>query len=184
MIPTSQSAVQLVLTVLFAVLSDHWRNRPALMSVSTFWGFFTAVVLAIWTVPDGLKWFSFEMFRAYVPYGPISMAWAKYVFLPSLPSHALFHLSPFSYAVTDFSPNSEICSADAEERSIVLGLMNAFGYAINAWLPYLVFPAVDAPEFHKGFIFTSVMFCVQGAITWTVRFMHRRELRQKALPVA
>ena len=47
------------------------------MSVSTFWGFFTAVVLAIWTVPDGLKWFAFEMFRAYVPYGPISMAWAK-----------------------------------------------------------------------------------------------------------
>jgi ACS family pantothenate transporter-like MFS transporter len=78
-IPTSQAAVQLVLTVLFAIFSDHWRNRPALMSVSTFWGFFTAVVLAVWTVPDGLKWFAFEMFRAYVPYGPISMAWAKYV---------------------------------------------------------------------------------------------------------
>lgn len=76
-IPTSQSAVQLVLTVLFAILSDRWRNRPALMSVSTFWGFFIAVVLAVWTVPDGLKWFAFEMFRAYVPYGPISMAWAK-----------------------------------------------------------------------------------------------------------
>lgn len=76
-IPTSQSAVQLVLTVLFAILSDRWRNRPALMSVSTFWGFFTAVVLAVWSVPDGLKWFAFEMFRAYVPYGPISMAWAK-----------------------------------------------------------------------------------------------------------
>jgi len=78
-IPTSQAAVQLVLTILFAIFSDHWRNRPALMSVSTFWGFFTAVVLAVWTVPDGLKWFAFEMFRAYVPYGPISMAWAKYV---------------------------------------------------------------------------------------------------------
>lgn len=32
---------------------------------------------------------------------------------------------------------SEICGADAEERSIVLGLMNAIGYAFNAWLPYL-----------------------------------------------
>ena len=58
------------------------------MSVSTFWGFFTAVVLAIWTVPDGLKWFAFEMFRAYVPYGPISMAWAKYV--SALPLHVPF----------------------------------------------------------------------------------------------
>jgi ACS family pantothenate transporter-like MFS transporter len=79
---------------------------------------------------------------------------------------------------------SEICSADAEERAIVLGIMNAFGYAVNAWLPYLVFPAVDAPEFHKGFIFSSVMFVAQAGITWLVWFMHRREVRKKAMPVA
>jgi ACS family pantothenate transporter-like MFS transporter len=47
------------------------------MSVSTFWGFVTSIILAVWTVPTGLKWFAFEMFRAYVPYGPISMTWAK-----------------------------------------------------------------------------------------------------------
>lgn len=75
---------------------------------------------------------------------------------------------------------SEICSADAEERAIVLGIMNALGYAVNAWLPYLVFPAVDAPEFHKGFVFSSLMFVAQAAITWAVWFMHRRELGLKA----
>jgi ACS family pantothenate transporter-like MFS transporter len=47
------------------------------MSVSTFWGFVTSIILAAWTVPVGLKWIAFEMFRAYVPYGPISMTWAK-----------------------------------------------------------------------------------------------------------
>ncbi|GAB7333686.1 hypothetical protein MBLNU13_g05233t1 [Cladosporium sp. NU13] len=149
-IPTSQAAIQLVLTVLFAIFSDHWRNRPALMSVSTFWGFVTSVILAVWTVPAGLKWFAFEMFRAYVPYGPISMTWAN-----------------------------EICSADAEERSIVLGIMNAFGYAVNAWLPYLVFPAVDAPRFRKGFIFSTIMFVAQAAITWAVWYMQKRDQRKK-----
>ena len=74
--------------------------------------------------------------------------------------------------------------ADAEERAIVLGIMNAFGYAVNAWLPYLVFPAVEAPEFHKGFIFSSVMFVAQAGITWLVWFMHRRDVRKKAMPVA
>ena len=83
-----------------------------------------------------------------------------------------------------FSFRSEICSADAEERAIVLGIMNAFGYAVNAWLPYLVFPAVEAPEFHKGFIFSSVMFVAQAGITWLVWFMHRRDVRKKAMPVA
>lgn len=76
-IPTTQYAVQAVSTVTFAIFSDHWRNRPAIMSVSTFWGMFCAIVLAIWTVPSALKWFAFEMYRASVPYGPISMSWAK-----------------------------------------------------------------------------------------------------------
>lgn len=148
------------------------------MSVSTFWGFFTAVVLAVWSVPDGLKWFAFEMFRAYVPYGPISMAWAKYVaWSPS------FSFTIVGKLRADTHP-SEICSADAEERAIVLGIMNAFGYAVNAWLPYLVFPAVDAPKFHKGFVFSAVMFVAQAGITWLVWFMHRRELRGRVDAVA
>lgn len=79
---------------------------------------------------------------------------------------------------------SEICSTDAEERAIVLGIMNAFGYAVNAWLPLLVFPAVDAPQFHKGFIFSSVMYVVQAGTTWLVWWMYRRDLRQKAVAMA
>lgn len=75
--------------------------------------------------------------------------------------------------------SSEICGADAEERSIVLGLMNAFGYAFNAWLPLLTYPTTDAPRFKKGFVFTSVAFVAQFAITWLVWWFQRRELRQK-----
>ncbi|OQN97578.1 hypothetical protein B0A48_16442 [Cryoendolithus antarcticus] len=149
-IPTTQSAVQLVTTVGFAIFSDHWRNRPAIMSVSTFFGLFYSIVLAIWSVPSGLKWFAFEISRAAVPYGPISMSWAN-----------------------------EICGGDAEERAIVLGLMNAMGYAFNAWLPYLTYPAVSAPRFTKGFIFSSCAFVAQFGITWLVWWLQRRETRKK-----
>lgn len=76
--------------------------------------------------------------------------------------------------------NSEICGADAEERTIVLGLMNAFGYAFNAWLPYLTYPQVDSPKFTKGFTFSSAAFVVQFVITGLVWWMQRRELRRKA----
>ncbi|EME80536.1 uncharacterized protein MYCFIDRAFT_31685 [Pseudocercospora fijiensis CIRAD86] len=149
-IPTSQYAVQAVTTVLFAIFSDHFRNRPALMSVSTFFGLFCAMVLAAWTVPHGLKWFAFLMYRASVAYGPMSMSWAN-----------------------------EICGADAEERTIVLGLMNSFGYAFNAWLPLLTYPQVDSPRFAKGFIWSSAAFGAQFGITWLVWFMQRRDLRRK-----
>ena len=102
---------------------------------------------------------------------------------------------------------SEICGADAEERSIVLGIMNSMGYMVslmdpvvyvrpmvrtallnssqvNAWLPLLTFPTVDAPTFHKGFIFSSVMYAAQFGITGVVFLMQRRELRRQQARVS
>lgn len=120
------------------------------MSISTAGGLFSAVVLAIWSVPSGLKWFAFLLDKFSVPYGPMAMTYAN-----------------------------EICGGDAEERSIVLGLMNALGYAFNAWLPVLTYPAVEGPSFRKGFIFTSGAFVAQFCITWLVWFMYRQEARRK-----
>lgn len=149
-IPTAQYAVQFICTVSFSVLSDYFRSRPAIMSVSTFFGFLTALCLAIWTIPVGLKWFAFFMQRAAVPYGPLSMSWAN-----------------------------EICGADAEERAVVLGIMNASGYAFNAWLPLLTYPTLDSPRFRKGFVFTTAAYAAQAVITWVVWYLARRDRQRK-----
>ncbi|TVY84707.1 Pantothenate transporter liz1 [Lachnellula suecica] len=149
-IPTGQSAVQLVTTVGFAILSDYLQNRPLVMSISTFLGLFNSLCLAIWNIPVGLKWFSYFISRAAVPYGPLSMSWAN-----------------------------EICGNDAEERALVLGIMNAAGYAFNAWLPLLTYPATDAPRFRKGFIFSTCAFVAQFIITGVVWWLQRWENRRK-----
>jgi ACS family pantothenate transporter-like MFS transporter len=75
------------------------------MSVSAFTGLFSALLLALWTIPSGFLWFAFFISPAAIPYGPLSMSWAN-----------------------------EICSGDAEERALVLGIMNASGYAVHTWL--------------------------------------------------
>ncbi|XHG05777.1 hypothetical protein AWENTII_008990 [Aspergillus wentii] len=41
---------------------------------------------------------------------------------------------------------------DAEERAIVTASMNAIGQAMSAWTQLLQYPAVEAPNFRKGFI--------------------------------
>lgn len=74
-IPTATYAVQFVCTIVLAVLSDYWRNRPAAMSISTAGGLFAALVLAIWSIPSGLKWTAFMLSKFYVPYGPMAMSW-------------------------------------------------------------------------------------------------------------
>jgi ACS family pantothenate transporter-like MFS transporter len=62
-------------------------------------------------------------------------------------------------------------------------MMNSFGYAVQAWLPYLTYPGVDSPRFRKGWIFSAVAFVAQGVVTWTVWAMFRRELRKKVAVV-
>ncbi len=120
------------------------------MSISTILGLFAALSLSIWSIPLGLKWFSFFVSRAAVPYGPLSMSWAN-----------------------------EICGADAEERAVVLGVMNASGYAVHTWLPLLTYPAVDAPRFRKGFVFSTVAFGAQGCVTGLVAWLQRWENGKK-----
>jgi len=150
-IPTVQSAVQLVATVTFAMLSDYMRNRPAVMSISTFFGFFSSLCLAIWNIPSGLIWFSFFVARIAVPYGPLAMSWAN-----------------------------EICGGDAEERALVLGIMNASGYAFSTWLPLLTYPVLDAPTFRKGFTFSTAAYVAQFGITALVAYLWRREKNRES----
>lgn len=149
-IPTAQSAVQLVFTIGLSVLSDYLRSRAIVMTVPTLFGFFTSLCLAIWSIPISLKWFSFFASRVGVAYGPLAMSWAN-----------------------------EICGADAEERAIVLGIMNAAGYAINAWLPLLTYPMVDAPRFKKGFTYSTAAYVAEGIMTWSVWLLVRGERRKK-----
>lgn len=74
---------------------------------------------------------------------------------------------------------NEICNNDAEERAIVIGIMNSVAYAFNAWLPIVVFPAKEAPRFKKGFIYSTIMAVpVQAAITWIVWFFWWRDRRR------
>ena len=114
-------------------------------------GFLSSLLLAVWAIPTGLKWFAYFSSRAAVAYGPLSISWAN-----------------------------EICTAAAEERALVIGIMNSMGYAFNAWLPLLTYAAKEAPRFKKGFIFSTVAYVAQFGITGLVAWLWRREKARKA----
>ena len=77
---------------------------------------------------------------------------------------------------------SEITGGDAEERSIVLALMDALAYSQSAWVPYLTYPANAAPKFHNGYIASIAFFVAQFGITGLVWWMHQRDLRKVGRP--
>lgn len=56
----------------------------------------------------------------------------------------------YSGQATFFAWANIVCQNDLEERSIVLGSMNMFNNAVNAWWSLLFYAATDAPKFRKG----------------------------------
>ena len=72
-----------------------------------------------------------------------------------------------------------VMADDAEERAIVTATMNAVGQAIAAWSQLLQFPAVEAPNFHNGFI--SIIFTAgfQLLNIVTIAFLVRRSNLKK-----
>ena len=120
------------------------------MSISTLLGGFSALCFAIWSIPAGLKWASFFLQRASVPHGPLSMFWAN-----------------------------GICDADAEQRTIVIGVMNSVGYAFNEFLPLLTCPQTDAPKFRKWFIYSICALAAQSLITAAVAYMQKKRCEKE-----
>lgn len=75
---------------------------------TAFLNIFASVVLAIWHVPTGLKFFAFFLAGSADGIAAVIYAWAN-----------------------------EICAGNAEERAIVISSMNTIGNTFGAWLPLL-----------------------------------------------
>ncbi|KAL1413835.1 hypothetical protein Q8F55_001619 [Vanrija albida] len=75
---------------------------------------------------------------------------------------------------------SEICHANAQERGVVLGLTNTAFFAVNAWLPNVVFLQTDAPSFRKGF--PTLLACLVSCmiLVCAVRVLYARQEKKRS----
>ena len=75
----------------------------------------------------------------------------------------------------------EICADDNEERALVTATINELAYVCQAWLPLIIWQQVDAPRYHKGFIGGATISAILIPTAFLIRFLHKREVRQKKL---
>ncbi|KAH8673398.1 pantothenate transporter liz1 [Xylariales sp. PMI_506] len=76
---------------------------------------------------------------------------------------------------------NEINNGNAEERALTISSMNGLFYATNSFLPILIFPQTTAPKYSKGFPSILSFALIACALVLLTEFLHRRELRQKAM---
>jgi len=148
-IPTGVQAVICLSTWLTGSLVGVVSIWPIMLTVQTI-VLFAMVVLRIWHIPIGLK------FVAYMLLG-----------VSSSPNPLIFGLV------------NQMTRRDAEERAITIGSMMTFGWAIFAWLPLIIFPTVEAPQWTKGYTTTIVLTIVSTSLFMLAMYLHRRDERRE-----
>jgi ACS family pantothenate transporter-like MFS transporter len=147
--PTGQVAVGVVVQLLAGALSDSpllkGRRWPAIivMQAGTLFGM---IILAVWDVPDNLKYvaYYFSYFSAGVP-GPY-YAWY-----------------------------SDLIPHDHEMRGFVIAASNMFSYIMSIWYTIAVWRTVDAPRFKAGFTAASVLGAAMISLTLVVRVLQQKD---------
>lgn len=107
-ITTVSPAVTIVSSIIWGIIADSYDAKVFLIALTAGLNIFASVILAIWNVPIGLKYFAFFLSGTADAIAAIIYAWAN-----------------------------EICAGDAEERALVISSMNTIGNTFGAWLPLL-----------------------------------------------
>ncbi|KAK7202907.1 major facilitator superfamily domain-containing protein [Myxozyma melibiosi] len=152
LIPTGGYAISLVTGYLSANISDRIGLRWPFIVNAIFWVFFGNLLLAIWNIPDGLKMFAF--------------------FCPDI-GYALWGMM--------LAWSAEAFQDDAEMRGMLPAVGSTISYAVNAWLPNIIFPYTDAPQYKDsyGYQVTTGLIFVEFLGVLFMLYMTKREARKR-----
>ncbi|EXJ86416.1 hypothetical protein A1O3_03367 [Capronia epimyces CBS 606.96] len=153
--PTGQVAIGVVVQVVAGMVSDsrllRGRRWQTIMAMQAV-TFFSCVVLAVWDVSDNLKFTAY-----YLMYFSCGVPGIYYSWYPDLIPH------------------------DHEMRGFVIACSNMFSFIQSIWFSVAVWRTIDAPRYHPGFIFASVLGVMVVLHTILVRTLEKRDTKKRAL---
>jgi hypothetical protein len=149
---TIPPALGILYVLIICVGADITRKRFLFVIISFLLNFIGNIILAIWNVPYGAKWFAFC-------FGYWS--WSQ--------------SSVFNPLINDFFRK------DADVRTVAWMSIYIIGLQSSAWISRLIWPTVDAPRYKVGFSTCagfSVGFCLCMVLAY---FLYKRDERKEAL---
>ncbi|KAL4781751.1 major facilitator superfamily domain-containing protein [Aspergillus varians] len=130
--------------ILFTNFStDLFLDRAWAITLASAVNFTGLVILAIWDVPEGAKWFAFSVQYASVAVSSVLYGWVNMIYRDSI-----------------------------EERAVVLVLITAVSTSWTAWIPLFTYPTTEAPRFEHGYVFSAVVVVLLVGMTFVVRVVY------------
>jgi len=141
--PTIQSAVGIVAQIIAGGLSDSFSFHPFL-AVTQCLFIISYSSLAAWSIPVGWRWFCYMIIGFDGVNQALVSGWIN-----------------------------RTCRRDAEERAFVLAYSDAVSQAMNIWTNIVFYPTLDAPEYHLGYIISTVAAAIMLFLPILERYLQR-----------
>ncbi|RDW22826.1 major facilitator superfamily domain-containing protein [Yarrowia lipolytica] len=137
--------------VAIVVTIADYGNRWMAIVFAELWVIIGAVILAVWYVPESAKW----------------LAWCTSYFALSM-------------SASLYSWINDICRHNAQERAIILLLVNTVAQTCQTWTSVLVFKTVESPRFLKGYCFCAAFSLILVGMVFVMLFFYKRQERKDA----
>lgn len=132
-------------------VADKFHSRWLAIIITQIFNFIGNVILAVWDVDEGAKWFAFMLQYFGWAMAPVLYSW-----------------------------QNDICRKNVHSRAVTLVVMNMLAQTSTAWINVLVWKTTEAPRFPKGFIWVAVASFCLSAWTFVVLYFYKRDERKDA----
>lgn len=132
-IPTGGFGIQIVCSLLYAWISDATQTRASVICVAALLSMVGTITLSIYPEYSNSAML-FGWFMTYCETGAAALilAWLN-----------------------------EVCSFSTEHRLVVIGVVETFGFAMNAWVILLAYDSSQAPKFAVGYELATMFFAIE-----------------------
>lgn len=69
---------------------------------------------------------------------------------------------------------NEICAFSAEQRVIVIGVMETLAFTFYAWVPLYIYDTAEAPRFRIGYKMAAMFFALEIVLTLVIRWCEKK----------
>lgn len=132
-------------------VADKFHSRWLAIIITQIFNFTGNVILAVWDVKEGAKWFAFMLQYFGWAMAPVLYSW-----------------------------QNDICRKDVHSRAVILVVMNMLAQTSTAWINVLVWKTSEAPRFPKGFIWVAVASFCLSIWTFVVLYFYKRDEKRNA----
>lgn len=141
----------LIYLTITALIADKLHSRWSAILFTQIFNIIGNVILAVWNVKEGVKWFAFML---------QCMGWA---------------MAPVLYGWVN-----DLCRRDSDARAIIITIMNIVASVFSIWTSVVFFPTTEAPRYLKGYSFTAANALALILWTFLVLWFYKNDERKHA----